>query len=85
MGAFLSGLGSGLSGSGGVDKFIDKMKQKKHHSSKMGAGDDMDPATPQIAHHGAKIRKGGKIKVLKGERVLTKKQAKKYAKKMRGK
>lgn len=91
MGAF-SGFASGLTSSLGnksekdsVDKFKDKLKS--HHSSKMGPGaaDIEDPASPQSAHKGAKIRKGGKIRVLKGERVLSKAQNKKYEKRIRRK
>lgn len=86
---FFGGLVSGISDSGAVQSATSKRKGKSHHKTadqdvSAGIGDD-SPANPAMAHKGAKIRKSGKIRVLKGERVLSKKQAKKYAKKMRGK
>lgn len=44
-----------------------------------------DRAVPSSLRKGGKIKKTGLAKVHKGERVLTKAQAKKYRKRMRGK
>ena len=44
-----------------------------------------DRAVPSSLRKGGKIKKTGYAKVHRGERVLTKSQAKKYRKRMRGK
>ena len=72
MGAFASGLAGGLTGSGSP-------KQEKVDAAKL----EEPKAVPSEYEHGGKVRKTGRAKVHKGERVLTKRQARKYEKRKR--
>ena len=85
----LMGMGTGKSEgiAGKARDFINKRKKKRTKSdsspssSDSGGSGEIPDAVPSIAHRGAKIRKGGKIHVLKGERVLNRGQAKNYGRK----
>jgi hypothetical protein len=70
MGGYASGFASGLSGGLGGGG---------------GKKDDSDSGEVQMQKfkHGGKVKRTGKAKVHKGERVLTKKQAKRYEKRKR--
>lgn len=52
-------------------------------SDASSGGNTDDPATPGSFKYGGKVKKTGKARVHKGERVLTKKQARKYDSKKR--
>jgi hypothetical protein len=88
MGAFASGLMSGVVGG------INKKKDRDKETSKLGKfetkttspttaspGSDESSSQPGEFKRGGTVRKGGRAKVHKGERVLTKRQAKRYGRK----
>jgi hypothetical protein len=54
--------------------------QKKHHVSPASSSES--DLTPRSFHKGGTVRKTGLARLKKGERVLTKPQAKKYRKRM---
>jgi hypothetical protein len=82
LGGFLSGVGSsGLSGA--VQKFKDKHKKKQSGSISIDSSGQDSGELPSY-HKGGKVKDTGPAMLKKGERVLTKKQNKRYSK-MRGK
>jgi hypothetical protein len=82
LGGFMSGLGgSGLSSA--VQKFRDKHKKKQSGSISIDSSGQDSGELPSY-HKGGKVKDTGPAMLKKGERVLTKKQNKRYSK-MRGK
>ena len=90
MGAFLSGaLGGGLGKKlGGMAKKAMSGGGKSSGGSYDQSGHDLsdsESGSPSSMKKGGTVKKTGLIKMHKGEKVLTKKQQKKMAKRMRGK
>jgi hypothetical protein len=94
MGA-LGGFMSGLTGGGGGDAAKKAAKKLKDWKPSSSGGSDTtsggspgsdvgDAGDPSSFKKGGMVKKTGMAKVHKGERVLTKKQNKRYSK-MRGK
>lgn len=85
----LGSFGQAFLGSGNSSKQQQskKKQQKKFQAQTVGSsgvnasgGSSSSSASPESYKRGGKVRKTGMAKVHKGERVLTKAQAKKYRK-----
>lgn len=87
-----SGSGSGGGGGNKTPSTTDNLKsiigkiRSKLGRKKPSTSDDSDSnlATPRALRRGGKVRKTGMALVHKGERMLTKKQAKRYGRNRRG-
>ena len=79
MGGYISGLGSGASDKNSFQKLADaiKAKHRKKTSSGDTAGGSDDPGAPGMKK-GGPIKKTRTYLLHKGERVLNKKQAKRW-------
>ena len=74
----ISKMGGKSGGGGGNAGMAKKLAPKK--SAQESSGGDGATASPSSYHHGGKVRRTGKAKVRKGERILTAKQDRKYRK-----
>jgi hypothetical protein len=93
MGGMMGGMGGGGKEKKNkkrppVQDFQPKGEKKEYHSPTLKAREPVpsfqpsggQTAKPSSYHKGGKVRKSGKANVLKGEEVLTAKQAKEYHK-----
>jgi hypothetical protein len=76
-----------MGGFSGIMGMVSKMKGKgggmKNGVKKPPTSDsDSDKASPSSYHHGGKVRRTGKAKLIKGERVLTVKENREYTRKL---